>query len=332
MAEYLGLAMDIGAYLLFSRLETQLKANLYEIRDNVPVFHSHAALKRELQRSAEGEIPYARLDGRAEPTGQPLYTGKSGGGSEKGSGSGKNGGSGGDDTAIVRITDKFRVKRDRCPADRSRWTTMVERKLESEVESVPFCLALRKDAGVYTSADKIHKLKQFGQTVFFADFDKIGNSVRREAKIFGKKFFPDEECHTSYELSKLGSRSGVQTEEYLVKSGGALTAIGRVSWADENRKQIQIGAPTAATVSATAAASAAASTTSKGDFSAPDHQHHYRLILTGDVDAVLANMEDEAHRYNVGRRAAIVVGVVLAYMAWDRLARDFAEWRKRNKR
>ena len=45
MAEYLGLAMDIGAYLLFSRLETQLKANLYEIRDNVPVFHSHAALK-----------------------------------------------------------------------------------------------------------------------------------------------------------------------------------------------------------------------------------------------------------------------------------------------
>ena len=51
-----------------------------------------------------------------------------------------------------------------------------------------------------------------------------------------------------------------------MKSGGALTAIGRVSWADENRKQIQIGAPTAATVSATAAASAAASTTSKGDF------------------------------------------------------------------
>ena len=88
--------------------------------DDVYLKRFHLFLKRELQRSAEGEIPYARLDGRAEPTGQPLYTGKSGGGSDKGSGSGKNGASGGDDTAIVRITDKFRVRRDRCPADR-RW-------------------------------------------------------------------------------------------------------------------------------------------------------------------------------------------------------------------
>ena len=57
-----------------------------------------------------------------------------------------------------------------------------------------------------------------------------------------------------------------------------------------------------------------------------------RLILTGDIEGLLMNMEDEAHRYNVGRRTAILAGVVLFYLAWDRLYRDFIEWRKRARR
>ena len=83
-------------------------------------------------------------------------------------------------------------------------TTTIERKLASEVENVPFCLTLNKDAGKYAKAETILKLKQFGKTIQFLDFDQIGNSIRREAKLFSKKFYPDYECFTDYEVKMLG--------------------------------------------------------------------------------------------------------------------------------
>ena len=49
MAEYIGPAVDIGAYFFFSHMERRLKANLYDIRDNVPTFVSHAQLKNKLK-------------------------------------------------------------------------------------------------------------------------------------------------------------------------------------------------------------------------------------------------------------------------------------------
>ena len=76
----------------------------------------------------------------------------------------------------------------------------MEHKIGTELEQVPFCVALRKDAGVYANAEKIHNLKQFGKTVRFLDFDQIANSIRREAKLLAKKFHPDDECLTSYEV------------------------------------------------------------------------------------------------------------------------------------
>jgi len=286
MAEYLGLAVDIGAYFVFSYMERRLKENLYEIRDNVPILQSHEAVKRKLRDAPNGEIPYARLDGRVEASEQPLHTSNE------------------NETAVFRVTEKYRIRRDRLPTDPSRLTTTIERKVASEVEHVPFCVALNKDAGKYAKADAILKLKQFGKTVQFIDFDQIGNSIRRETKLFGKKFYPDNECLTEYEISKLKTRSGVQTEEYLMRSGTPITAIGRVSWADENRKQIQIGCP----------------------------ESTHRLILSSDVDSVLVNMEEEAHRYNVARRTAIIVGVVFLYVALDRFYRDFRIWWKKVKR
>ena len=99
MAEYFGLALDIGAYFVFSELERRLKDNLYEIRDNVSIFESHETLKRKLKQSETGEIPYARLEGRVEPTEQPLHTERDG------------------ETAVFRITDSFRVRRERNPAE-----------------------------------------------------------------------------------------------------------------------------------------------------------------------------------------------------------------------
>ena len=68
------------------------------------------------------------------------------------------------------------------------------------MEHVPFCVALNKDAGKYAKADAILRLKQFGKTVQFIDFDQIGNSIRRETKLFGKRFYPDNECLTEYEV------------------------------------------------------------------------------------------------------------------------------------
>jgi len=286
MAEYFGLALDIGAYFVFSELERRLKDNLYEIRDNVSIFESHETLKRKLKQSETGEIPYARLEGRVEPTEQPLHTERDG------------------ETAVFRITDSFRVRRERNPAEPRRWTSTVEHKIGTELEQVPFCVALRKDAGVYANAEKIHNLKQFGKTVRFLDFDQIANSIRREAKLLAKKFHPDDECLTSYEISKLVSRSGVQREEYMMKSGSPVSVVGRIGWSDETQKQIVVSAP----------------------------HDSKRLILTGDVDSVLLNMEDEAHRYNVARRTAIITGVVLFYLAWDRFYREFTAWRKRVKR
>ena len=102
MAEYLGLAVDIGAYFLFSHLERRLKNNVYEIRDHVPTFHSHAALKRRLKvvnNEGTNEIAYARLEGRVEPCGQPLHTDRDG------------------ETGVFKITENFRVRRDRSPDD-----------------------------------------------------------------------------------------------------------------------------------------------------------------------------------------------------------------------
>jgi len=287
MAEYLGLAVDIGAYFFFSHMERRLKENLYEIRDNVPAFYSHDALKRKLKESPAGEIPYARLEGRVEPSGQPLHTSKE------------------EETAVFRLTEKYRVKRDRLSTDDSRMTTSIERKIESEIETVPFCLALSKDAGKYAKPETILKLKQFGKTVQFQDFDEIGNSIRREAKPFVKKFYPDDECLTEYEISKLSSRSGVQCEEYLMRTATPVTAIGRLSWTDESQKKIRI--------------------------SCPDSPTH-RLILTSDVEGVLVSMEEEAHRYNVARRSAILVGVLFLYVALDRFYRDFRIWWKKQKK
>lgn len=286
MAEYFSLAVDIAAYFAFSHMEKRLKENLYEIRDNVPVFHSHNAVKRRLQQSPTGEISYARLDGRVEPSEQPLHTSRE------------------DETGVFRVTEKYRVRRNRLPTDESRLTTTVERKIASEVENVPFCLALSKDAGKYAKDDTIIKLKQFGKTVQFRDFDQIGNTIRREARLSSKKFQPDNECLTEYEISQLASRSGIQSEEYMMRSGSPVTAIGRLSWADENRKHIQISRP----------------------------ESTHRLILTTDVDAVLLNMEEEAHRYNVARRTVVIVGVVLLYVALDRFYRDFRIWWKKVKR
>merc|ERR1712212_1321858 len=182
--------------------------------------------------------------------------------------------------------------------------TTIERKIASEVENVPFCLALSKDAGKYAKDDTIIKLKQFGKTVQFRDFDQIGNSIRREARLSSKKFQPDNECLTEYEISQLASRSGIQSEEYMMRSGSPVTAIGRLSWADENRKHIQISRP----------------------------ESTHRLILTTDVDAVLLNMEEEAHRYNVARRTVVIVGVVLLYVALDRFYRDFRIWWKKSQK
>ena len=88
----------------------------------------------------------------------------------------------------------------RASRSRSRPTTSIESKLGSEVESVPFCVALAKDTGIYANAEKIHNLKQFGKTIKFCDFDQIGNCIKREAKLFAKKFYPDDECLTSYEV------------------------------------------------------------------------------------------------------------------------------------
>jgi len=287
MTEYLGLAVDIGAYFVFSHMERRLKENLYEIRDNVPVFHSHEEVKRRLREIPSGEIPYARLDGRVEPSEQPLHTPIEG------------------VTGVFRMTEKYRVRRDRLPADSSRMMTTIERKVGSELENVPFCLALNKDAGKYAKPETILKLKQFGKTVQFTDFDQIGNSIRREAKLFAKRFYPDDESLTDYEISQLSTRCGVQSEEYMMRSGSPVTAIGRLSWADADfpGKSIQISRPETA----------------------------HRLILTGDVDSVLLNMEEEAHRYNVARRTAVIVGVAFIFLAFDRFYRDFRMWWKRVK-
>ena len=99
MSEYLGLAVDVGAYFAFSHMERRLKENLYEIRDNIPVFFSHETVKRMLHRSSTGEIPYARLDARVEPSEQPLHTSKE------------------NVTGVFRVTEKYRVRRDRLPTD-----------------------------------------------------------------------------------------------------------------------------------------------------------------------------------------------------------------------
>jgi len=288
MAEYIGLAVDIGAYFFFSHMERRLKANLYDVRDNVPTFLSHPQLRNKLKASEAGEIAYARLDGRVEPTEQPLHTERD------------------RQTAVVRITDNYRVRRHRSAGegDSSLTTTTIESKVGTEMENVPFCVALNKDAGIYAKPEKINNLKQFGKTIKFADFDEIGNCLKREAKLFAKKFYPDDECLTSYEISKLTTRTGTLAEEYLLKCGSPVSVVGRVSWTDDTQKQIMIGCPTTAN----------------------------RLILTGDIDGLLLNMEDEAHRYNVGRRTAILAGVALCYLAWDRFYRDFTEWRKRVKR
>ena len=51
------------------------------------------------QASIDGEIPYARLDGRVEPTEQPIHTVKEG------------------ETAVVKITENYRVKRNRAQGE-----------------------------------------------------------------------------------------------------------------------------------------------------------------------------------------------------------------------
>ena len=73
MAEYFGLALDIGAYFVFSELERRLKDNLYEIRDNVSIFESHETLKRKFEAKVKPErFLTLVLEGRVEPTEQPL--------------------------------------------------------------------------------------------------------------------------------------------------------------------------------------------------------------------------------------------------------------------
>ena len=44
------------------------------------------------------------------------------------------------------------------PISLSLTTTTIESKIGSEIENVPFCVALNKDAGVYAKAEKIHHL------------------------------------------------------------------------------------------------------------------------------------------------------------------------------
>lgn len=281
MAEYIGFALDIGAYFVFSHLETRLKENVFEITENLPSFQSHADLKQALRLRKNGEVAYARLDGQMQPDGQPLYTDRD------------------DVTAVHRVTDEYRVRRSRC-GDGNDWRTEVERQLGSKEETVPFNLVLKKDMP-HLNDKTLQRLKLSGKLVEVGDSNHLHN-LGREAKPFHSFFTADNQCLTAYEISKLQHRTGIKTSERILKTGSPVSIIGRVKY-DETRKEISVVAPPPA----------------------------FRYILTSDVDTVVQGMEEEAHRLNLGRRAAIVAGVVFFYIAYDRLWRDLKAWLKRKR-